>query len=192
VVDRGYRDYYYKPHYEDTNGVIDTFYFGQQENIATASKGKADSAVYNISSLTVNKGSARYIWVKDDDGLLRGGRFVVFADSAPPAPTVGAVKAGDSIRVEWFGHDKKDSCFTEFRILYKKSAVANPAPTLNEVSDSLIGWNVGLSAFNYDAPSQGYSYTFKPTGGAGYYFFQVIARDKRGTKSYSTKVFVNF
>jgi hypothetical protein len=35
VVDKEYRDYYYKPEYTDTNGVIDTFYFGQSANTNT-------------------------------------------------------------------------------------------------------------------------------------------------------------
>jgi hypothetical protein len=191
-VDRGFGTYHYGVNHYDTNGTITKYYWSLSNDTAAATKTDADSMTIDIDETRINKGFARYVWAKDDDGLVRGGRFVVFADSAPPVPTVGAVKAGDSIRVEWFDHDKKDSCFTEFRILYKKTASPSPAPTLAE-ADSLTGWLPGLSAFNYIESTKGYSYTFKPTGGTGYYFFQVIARDARKTKTWSTnKPYVNY
>jgi len=183
IVNNDYGDYYYHPHYADTNGVIDTFYFGQTANMLTASKGKADSAIYNVSDLTVNKGSARYVWIKDNDGLIRSGRFVVFADSAPRPITATSDAITGGRKFSWSGLDAVDSLATMYRILVKKgSQLAAGDTTASFIAKD---WTQG------DDPSFGYNsadvfpfkWTYTPTQGSGAYYFQIIARDKRGSIS---------
>jgi hypothetical protein len=117
-VKQGYGDYYYKPNYIDTNGTIDTFYFGLTDNISQAAKGIVDNAKITVEQATSHNGTViRYIWGKDDDGIIRGGRFVVYADSAPPVPALGNVTIqGDSVKLVWEKSDFKDGDLTLFQI----------------------------------------------------------------------------
>jgi len=192
IVDRGYSDYYYRPKYADTNGVIDTFYFGQQENITLANKGKADSAVINIDENRINKGSTRYIWVKDDDGLVRGGRFVVFADSAPPRPTDfnGMQPVSDSVVLKWNKvQDYKDGMQTKVQILYCYNSGCTPTdslfpsnalPTLTEIESrwgTASGGTWNVVKLKKDPTKQ--------TGTFGRW--RVILVDARGTASECTE-----
>jgi hypothetical protein len=169
IVDNGYGDYYYKPNYADTNGVIDTFYFGANSSISQATaKYRIDSAAIDINENTVNKGTSRYIWVKDDDGLVRGGRFVVFADSAPPTPSLGShTISHDSVKFVWENADYKDGDSTKFKILFDTN---NPPTTV--VKDFGTCKKVGTEFYFWYHPSV-----------SGKYRYKVIAKDARNSES---------
>ena len=137
--------------------------------------------VYNVSDLTVNHGSVRYIWVKDDDGLVRGNMMVVFADSAPPRPASFAYgTSGDSTILKWEkATDDKDGLNTQVQIFIKygntdepdSALFQEPWPTLDDslFSEETIS-GLGLHA----------TYTFKPTTSGRW---RVVLRDERGTES---------
>jgi hypothetical protein len=119
VVKNGPGNYYYNANYYDTNGTIDTFYFSTSNNLPSATAFyRVDSAMITISEDLCNSYlGARYIWVKDDDGLISGGKFFVSADSAPPEPTLGNVTIqGDSVKLAWENSDLKDGDLTLFQI----------------------------------------------------------------------------
>jgi hypothetical protein len=186
MVNKDYGDYFYRPKYFDTNGVIDTFFFGATSTLSSATKGKADSAVLNIDASRINKGVDRYIWIKDNDDLIAGGtKFSVFADSAPPAPTVTSDAITGGRKISWSGKDAKDGDATLYKIIIKKTA--NPDENVDIVSDFKPG-----SQYASGAPFNDYSFSYTPTGGTGTYYYQIISKDARGSLSRCTVNNFNF
>ena len=175
VVDKGYRDYYYRPYAYDTNGTVDTFYFSQTSNINDAVKTTIDSMIYNVSDLTVNRGSVRYIWVKDDDGFVTGGIFRVYADSAPPVPSLvgppadSMVNAGGSVTLRWKKDDVHDRKETKFQVVL-----------WNVAGDTTrVDWTPGTTYFtNNDGTDNHFAYTYTPNYPASRtVFWRVDAKD---------------
>jgi hypothetical protein len=139
----------------------------------------------DIDETRINKGFARYVWAKDDDGLLRGGRFVVFADSAPPAPTFfDRGTSGDSVVLKWGKkQDFKNGMQTEVQIVTCFGESCTPSdslyasdswPTLSELEAKWPTENIGGIICNV--------VKFKATqSGAGRW--RVILKDARETKT---------
>jgi len=186
----------YKIHIKsyDTNGVNfkPVRYYWQDASVAfdsTITDPAIDKAKTNIDSTTwpfrsgeANKGKALWIYGRDDDGLLRGGEFVIFADSAPPAPVVTFSIGSAGGVINWRGKDAKDGNQTKYEILLKKGTIDPVEP-----ADIISQYNAGA---NYSAATVGgfdFSYSFI-TQGTGEYHCQVIAKDARGTISKSTVV----
>ncbi|MDD5672587.1 MAG: hypothetical protein PHC61_00365 [Chitinivibrionales bacterium] len=176
IINNGYANYYYRPDHFDTNGVIQTYYFGLTNDTGAAIyKGPLDSASITIDNNNVNKGSIRYIFGKDDDGFLRGNKsgnvFVVFADSAPVVPSLGSVTiSGDSVKFVWQNSDFKDGDSTQFQILFDTN---NPPTTIIK--------NFGTCR----KTGANFYYWYHPTA-AGTYRYKVISKDARGTTSTSS------
>jgi|GEM_PF-3947237 len=193
VVDKGYSGagvkYYAKIHARDTNGTIQKYYWSNNPWPDSGTVTPGDSLEYEVNIGTLHIGIPKYIHVRDDDGLVRGGRFVVFADSAPRAIT--AAYSDAQHKFSWSGLDAKDSLSTEYRILVKKGGAPDTSANSTDVAKD---WTPG-SVFGYTEPAyQGgptFFWTYTPSQGNGKYFYQIIARDKRGTKSYSSNA-LNF
>jgi hypothetical protein len=170
----------------DTNGTIPRYYWSEEATFdstsvnTTKTNDSLFSRRFSAGDLVVPVNM--WIYGRDDDGLLRGGKFVVFADSAPPAPVVTfSISAGGGI-INWRGKDTKDGNLTQYEILLKKGTTDPVEPT-NIISQ----YNAGS---NYSAATVGgfdFSYSFI-TQGSGEYHCQVIAKDARGTISKSTVV----
>jgi len=175
IVDKGYTNYYYRPKYADTNGVIKRFFFGNQaDTINSTTKGQVDSSILNIDENNVNKPSTRYIYVQDDDGLLRGGKFIVFADSTPPNLVIVADKKDSIITIAWSGKDVKDGNETQYAILLK----AGSQPVL---SDTLFSFRPGSSFSSGEEYFSDFRYDFTPNLSAQIYHYKVVAKDARGS-----------
>jgi hypothetical protein len=182
VVNKGYGSYYYRPNHYDTNGVIDTFYFGLNNDINSATaKYRVDSSAITVDAANIHNGNLfRYIWGRDDDSLTRGGKFVVFADSVPHAPSVHDVEGTDSITIYWSGKDAKDGDSTQYRILLKEGGEPDTATS----SDLLSGWKRGYKAS--DDSHYAYMIKFKVAHSVNNYYYQVHARDARGSVTVCT------
>lgn len=81
--------------------------------------------------------------------------------------------------------DKKDSLDTEYRILVKKGSSLEESDTTEEFVAK--DWTRGSDPeFGYDNTGSNplpFSWTYIPDQGSGLYYFQVIARDARGSVS---------
>ena len=121
--------------------------------------------------------------VLDDDGLIQGGTFWVFADSAPPTPTVShTAPSGDSITIYWKNKDIKDGDSTHYRVLLHQGTEPDPGSAQDIICNWKSGYRVSDDAV-YD-----WMYRFKmpdndPKKG---YYYQVHSRDRRGTVTPST------
>jgi hypothetical protein len=169
---------------KDTNGVIQKYIWNFTNTIDSSAQFVTPDSQYTklFTSLEINQAQNIWIYGRDDDGLLRGNKFVLFADSAPPAPVVTfSISAGGGV-INWRGKDVKDGNQTKYEILLKKGTTDPVEPT-----DIISQYNAGA---NYAAATVGgfdFSYSFI-TQGSGEYHCQVIAKDARGTISKSTVV----
>jgi hypothetical protein len=167
----------------DTNGTIVNYYW----NEAGATLGRmtaTDTIMRNFSILEMNNGLPMWIYGRDNDSLTRGGKFVMFADSVPPAPIFTVDKPTGQIRIGWIGKDAKDGNGTMFKILLKQGS----APSSSDILiDFTSGTSLSPGLNGYD-----FSYTFIPSGGNGTYYYQVIAKDARGSTSSNSASFFNF
>jgi hypothetical protein len=194
VVDSGWdRSYPIHINSFDTNGVNQKpvrFYWqgsgqpfdsSQADQPAIFRKTNTDTVMWTFPNLgTTNQSRTLWIAGRDDDGLL-GGRmsgtpFVVFADSAPPAPVTTSDPVTGGRKISWSGKDSKDGNATLYKIIIKKGA--NPDESVDIVSDFKAG-SLYASGGLYD-----FSYNYLQTG-AGIYYYQVIAKDARGSISRS-------
>ena len=142
-----------------------------------------DSTTWPIRSGEANKGKTLWIYGLDDDGFLRGGQFVVFADSAPCAISSTSDPVAGGRKISWSGLDKKDSLATQFRILVKKGSQPD---TSDNSPDIAKDWTAGSDpSFNYTpANLKPFSWIYTPpTGPQATYYYQIISRDPRGTKT---------
>jgi hypothetical protein len=180
---------------KDTNGVIVRYYWDERsvfDSTTLPPERKTADSLFSrtIGAVEVNQGWPIWIYARDDDGLVRGGRFVVFADSAP-RPIVAAYNSPAAPgKFSWSGLDAKDSLATEYRILVKKGSAPDTSATS---PDTAKNWTPGSAAEFWYTPGNAkpFSWTYTPTQGTGTYFYQIVARDKRGTKSYSSNA-LNF
>lgn len=185
VVDKGPGNYYYKPKYADSNGTIQKFYFGLSNNLASATESTVDSSTIPIDENDINiVAGIRYIWVKDDDGLVRGGRFLIYADSAPPQPEpiepVNASSDTGNVTFKWKGFDVHDKAETLFRVMYYKGTMS-PAPVndMNFIKGTGLAFNSADTSFSYTGKSL-------PAGTLNWF---VIAKDINGMESVSDTLY---
>jgi hypothetical protein len=120
-----------------------------------------------------------WIYGRDDDQLIGGGKFIVYADSAPPAPDIVAANGDGGVKIMWSGKDVKDSNATLYRILLKQGS----SPTNTDI---LQDFKAGTL---YSAGDAGYQFKFPYIGGTiGLsYKYKVIAKDARGSETISVE-----
>jgi hypothetical protein len=180
VIDSGVgRIYPIRINHFDTNGTISNYYW----NEASASLGRmttTDTIMRTFGALEVNHGLNYWIYGRDDDSLLGGGKFVVFADSVPPAPQVSHIAGTDSITIYWSGKDAKDGDSTQYRILLKEGG----EPDSTVPADILSDWKRGYKAS--DDSHYAYMIKFKVAHSVNNYYYQVHARDARGSVTVCT------
>ena len=147
-----------------------------------------DSLPTSVTSLNINKAiDERYIYGKDDDGLLRGNitgnKFVVFADEPPLKPdvyTAGLISG--NVTFYWSKKDAKDLDLTEYKIIIKRDV----NPTDND--SVLVDFKPGTQYTVSDLPAYDFKTTLPivpPVSQHGQYKYQVIARDARLSTSRS-------
>ena len=140
-----------------------------------------DTANWPFRSGETNKGKALWIYARDNDQLVRGGKFIVYADSAPPAPIISHNAASSPITIYWSGKDAKDSMQTEYKVLLKDGA--DP----NENADTVTNFRAGTTFSNATTDGYDFKITAPLTSNTPkhIYHYEVIARDKRSTISRS-------
>jgi hypothetical protein len=174
-VDSGVgRSYPIRILHSDTNGMITNFFW----NEAGPTLGRmtaTDTIMRNIGLNDINASFPMWIYGRDDDGLTRGGRFMVFADSAPPNITVYALPNADSITIYWSGKDTRDGNQTEYLILLRE----NTNPDTSRAEDILSNWKTGHRVS--DDISYDFMYRFKMVDNVPnkVFRYRVLARDKR-------------
>ena len=156
-------------------------------------KTNIDSSSWSFGQSKMNRGTPFIIYTLDDDGLLRGNsnkdslgnpkKFVVFADSAPKKPDVAYSQPGGGlVQLKWKNLDVKDDSLTQFAITLGTSDIG--------CNDTLISWTAANNA-TFQKSGGWMTYTFNPNDLARTphyatdFYFMVIARDARGTKSRS-------
>jgi hypothetical protein len=186
VVDKGYAQLYpiHINHF-DTNGTFKRFYFNESADdttlVGNAKQKDVDTIMrsFGINDIKLpHDATPFWIYGRDDDGLISGGKFNVSADSAPKAITASYSDAQH--KFTWSGLDSKDSLATEFRILIKKEAPPDVSANSPDVAKD---WTPGsAAAFNYTpANNLPFSWTYTPTLGPGLYYWRIQSRDRRGT-----------
>jgi hypothetical protein len=125
--------------------------------------------------LEINQGWDSWIYARDDDQLVRGRKFTVYADSAPPKPSILNPPSGGltSLTLRWINEDAKDLDGTLFQILIGYG-VSVPATTI------LQAYQAGK---NYTRSGNEYRFTFTPT--ANNFSIKVLSKDARGSISES-------
>jgi hypothetical protein len=175
IIDSGVgRNYPIRIQHYDTNGTMANYFW----NEAGPSLGRStttDTIQRNFGANEVNSGFSYWIYGRDDDGFTRGGKFVVYADSAPPKPETYPDPAVDSVTIYWKGKDAKEGNQTEYLILLRENADPD---TLNS-ADIISNWRIGYSIS--DDNTYDFMYRFKMVDNVPNKMFRyrVLARDKR-------------
>jgi hypothetical protein len=86
--------------------------------------------------------------------------------------------ANDSITIYWKGKDTRDGDGTQYRVLVHEGSEPDPARTEDVLSDWRNGYRVSDKPVIYD-----FMYRFKipPNNPEKIYYYQVHARDARGS-----------
>jgi hypothetical protein len=186
VVDKG-AGYNYTLHVrsEDTNGVIVRYYWDERvafDSTTLPPERKTSDSLFSrtIGSVEVNQGWPIWIYARDDDNLVRGGRFTVYADGPPPRcePVFPADESAVSgiVQFKWKRFDAHDKSDTEFRVMYYKG-------TAQPVAVNGMDFTKGIS-LNYTAADSSFSTaaTGLPSGTLNWF---VVAKDERGLQTVS-------
>ena len=166
----------------DTNGTIVNYYW----NEAGATLGRmtaTDTIMRSFSQAEMQYPLPIWIYGRDNDSLTRGGKFIMFADSVPPAPVINAVTAVDSITIYFKNKDAKDGNLTQYRVLMHDGS----EPDSTRPADILSDWKSGYRIAD-NSPTFDFMIKFKLTANTPQhlYYYQVHARDARGSVSPST------
>ena len=167
----------------DTNGTFSQFYWSAASPWDTTNATKSDSNLSQyISTNDINLGYKMAVFGKDDDGNVSGDTFWLYPDAPPPAPTINAVVGTDSITIYWLGKDAKDLNQTQYRVLLHDGS----EPDSSVPADILSNWKAGYRVS--DDSGYDYMYRFKLTANTPKHlkYYQVHARDARGSISPST------
>jgi hypothetical protein len=171
-------------HNQDTNGTIQRFYWSEDGSFdsTTAIKTADSNRTRTFSQLELLGGIPTWVYGRDDDGLVRGGDFIVYADSAPPAPTFfNQGTSTDSVVFKWEKkQDTHDGLKTKLQIYISQGTTSTPSTplfssTLPTLDDPRIGSETvgGIPCFTYK---------FKcPFSGAGRW--SVMLQDARGSQT---------
>jgi hypothetical protein len=176
-------------HAYDTNGVNFKpvrYYWSEESSFDSTSvntvKTNDTARSRTIGTLEINHGWTSWIYARDDDGLVRGRQFTIFADSAPPAPTFFTfAQSSDSVILKWTAvQDAHDGLKTQVQIYIAQGTTSTPSTplftgSLPTLGDSRFGSeNVG--------GIQCYTYKFKCSfSGAGRW--SVMLQDARGSQT---------
>jgi hypothetical protein len=165
----------------DTNGTFSQFYWSAASPYDTTSAIKTDSVMSQyISTNDINLGYKMAVFGKDDDGNMAGDTFWLYPDAPPPAPTINAVAGTDSVTIYWLGKDVKDGNMTQYRVLLHN----NSEPDSTMAADILSNWKSGYRLSNllqFD-----FMLKVKVAHSVNLYYYQVQARDARGSVTSST------
>ena len=188
VVNKGYSGsnaiYYAHVNGYDTNGTIQKYYWSNNPWPDSGNVGPFDSMKYDVGKARINTGEEYYVYGRDDDGNVNGGKFIIFADSAPPPPSVFDREfVGDSVRLLWNRVlDKKDSLGTQVKIMITYGSTGEP--------DQVLSPYQSASKFATSGPNSEYfSYTFKPGAQSGTSVrWRVWLKDTRGSETAGSDV----
>jgi len=158
----------------DTNGTIINYYW----NEADSTLGRAtttDTILRSFSILEMNHGFPMWIYGRDNDSILRGGKFIVFDDSAPPKPNILNPPSGGitSLTLRWINDDAKDLDNTQFQVMIGYGAGVQPTTILQTYQ----------AGKNYIRSGSEYRFTFTPT--SSIFSVKVLSKDARGSTSES-------
>jgi hypothetical protein len=188
VVNKGYSGsnatYYAHVNSYDTNGTIQKYYWSNNPWPDSGNVESLDSMKFDIGKARINTGEEYYVYGRDDDGNVNGGRFIIFADSAPPPPSVFDREfVSDSVRLLWNRVlDKKDSLGTQVKIMITYGSAGEP--------DQVLLPYQSASKFATSGPNSEYfSYTFKPGAQSGTSVrWRVWLKDARGSETAGSDV----
>jgi hypothetical protein len=179
VIDSGVgRAYPVRINHADTNGTIVNYFWNEAGE--TLGRSTVTDTVHRNFGLSdvVAPGFPMWIYGRDDDGLTRGGKFIVYADSVPPVPVVShnvPVAPNDSITIYWKEKDLKEGDLTEYLILLREDVDPDPS----RAEDILAGWKTGYRISDLAAYHYMYRFNMPSSGGEKTYKYQILARDKR-------------
>jgi hypothetical protein len=174
---------YYKLHANayDTNGTIRMYYWNDNQGwVDSSSTDSSDSYQIRLSDMNNSLGTSFTFGVRDSKTLFTQANFVVYADSAPPAPTVYAVAGTDSVTIYWKGKDMHDGNATQYKVLVNNGS----ATDTSQQQEILSAWKSGYSAAS-DLVQYDYRFKFKVVHSSNLYFYEVLTRDARGSVSAS-------
>jgi hypothetical protein len=175
IIDNGAgKPYRVRVSHYDTNGTIGKYYWNEADS-TLGRQTATDTIMRNFSVLEINRGFPMWIYGRDDDGLTRGGKFIVFADSAPPAPVFLNPPLGDmtGLTLRWINDDVKDKDETYFQIMIGYGAGALPTTILQPYKQGKDHIRSGSE----------YRFTFTPSSPS--FSIKIVAKDARGTTSES-------
>ncbi len=170
----------------DTNGVFTRFYWQETSPFDTTSgscvKTNDSTRTRIIGSPLVNVGWNSWIYGRDEDNILGGKQFIVYADSIPRQVTglsADMQDGGDSVRLMWgLELDEKDNLETEVKLMIKYSNVGDPDSTL---LDFTAAGDFGVTQIGSDW----YRYFKFGKTQTGPALWRVVLRDKRGSETES-------
>ncbi len=171
-------------HY-DTNGTFQQFYwnfFGPpyDTNVAAQYKTISDSVSQSFTAPSVNVAQTLAVYGKDDDGNVAGDTIWYYPDAPPPAPTLHDAETADSVTIYWKNKDVHDGSLTQFRILLHD----NNEPDSLISGDIISNWKSSYRVS--DLGIYDYMFRFKGVHSVNLYYYQVHARDARGSVTPST------
>jgi hypothetical protein len=159
-------------------------YFWNESDSTRGRRTLTDTIMRNFSATEIHyPGFPMWIYGKDDDSLVRGGKFVVYADSAPVAPTAALATSQPGngiIKIQWQNLDAKDDSLTQFAIVLGTSP-----STLN---DTLVNFTTAKDNLFTKANGK-FVYQFNPNDSTrpikynADFYFRVVARDARKSVS---------
>lgn len=181
VVDNNYGNYPLYVNSNDSNGAVETFYWSWSGGIANAfDSTDIDNISYGVNNITIHNSVNMWIYGRDDDGLVSGGKFLIYADSVPLEVTglnFAMTSGNDSVIVMWgLELDEIDGLDTEIKIMIKYSNVGDPDVVLKDF----------MKAENYEVNQAGTKRLFKyEKTQTGDVRWKVVLRDKRGSETAS-------
>ena len=169
----------------DSNGTIPNYYWDYYgPNFDTLDGGIIKNSTpfdtLQVLPPSMNNAMKMAVFGKDDDGNVAGDTFWLFPDAPPPAPTLHDAETVDSVTIYWKGKDVKDGDQTQYRVLVHN----NNEPDSAIPADILSNWKSGYLAS--DLSQYDYMFKFKVAHSANLYYYQVHARDARGSITSST------
>jgi len=183
IVDSGSgRSYRIHINSRDTNGIISRFYWDEKatfDSTNNCEKTTDSTRMRLISQAEMHYPLLSWIYGRDEDGLLGGKRFVVYADSVPPKPVglfMQMTDGGDSVQIQWDSTalDGKEGLDTEIKLMYKFGTTGEPDVTLMAYTPARQLRTSGTKRY----------YKFKKTQ-TGDILYRVVLRDKRGSETRS-------
>ena len=181
VVDKGVGTIYpIHINHSDPNGSI-VYYYWNESGPSLGRRTTTDTIMRNFSAGDMVVPFDMWIYGKDDDSLVRGGKFLVFADSAPPRPaSLISSSVSDSTIFKWEKvADNKDGQKTQIQIYISEGNTGEPdQPLFSEPLPTLNDARFGEETIS----TLHATYTFKcPFSGLGRW--RIVLQDARGSET---------